>query len=183
MNFPVNDWRRIRAHYADRFAEIMASPVNEWAHGAYDWDDGMLFMTPIENWLWADIRACDAVLYPQFPIFNFFVDYANPRAKVVIECDGEAYHQDKAKDAARDKRLTDAGWSVYRIIGKHCRMECHPETGAPSIPHLFIQRICDRHGISRNSQVRSDKDNDWAGPESMGKWLDELLARRNGGDL
>lgn len=35
-------------------------------------------MTPIERWLWADIRHADAVFYPQYPVGNFFVDFANP---------------------------------------------------------------------------------------------------------
>lgn len=152
MNLPQNNWNAIRAHYAYWAPRILAGPRNEWVGGAYAWDDGsrMIIMTPIESWFWADIRACDAVLYPQYPVFNFFLDFANPVAKVAIECDGAAYHQDKAKDAARDRRLADAGWSVYRISGASCRLECDAETGAPSIPMLFMQQICERHEIARH---------------------------------
>jgi hypothetical protein len=32
------------------------------------------------------------------------------------------------------------------------------ETGAPGPAQLFIQRICDHHGISRNTRTIEDKD-------------------------
>jgi very-short-patch-repair endonuclease len=165
MNLVQNDWNAIRALYADCSSMIMSSPRNEWGMAAYTWEDRdhILTMTPIEAWLWHDIRACNAVLYPQYPVLNFFVDFANPVAKVAIECDGKAYHQDKAKDAARDQRLTDAGWTVYRISGSDCRKDSDEETGAPAAPYLFIQQICERHGISRNSIERADPDEDDSG--------------------
>lgn len=178
MKFIPNKWDRIRAFYRDHHERIMAAPVNEWGIDPYAWDCEMIFLTPIESWFWADIRACDAVLYPQYPALGFFVDFANPKAKVAIECDGAAYHQDKAKDEARDKRLTAAGWSVYRITGAHCRLEQDQETGALSIPHLFMQRICDIHGISRNGRSQPDPD----GPdfdfesssESIARWWEKM---------
>jgi len=184
MTRPQNKWNEIRAHYRDRQADIMATPINEWAFGGpYEWDHGIIFMTPIETWFWADIRACDAVLYPQYPVLDFFVDFANPKAKVAIECDGAAFHMDKAKDAARDKRLTDLGWTVYRISGAHCRMEQDEETGAASIPHLFMRRICNIHGISRSGRVEcsvDDLDFDW---EPLGdvvaRWWELANERRN----
>lgn len=171
MTHLKNNWAKIRAFYRSHHADIMATPANEWAMDAYAWDeDRMIFMTPIEKWFWADIRACDAVLYPQYPVLDFFVDFANPKAKVAIECDGEAYHTDKAKDAARDKRLTDIGWTVYRISGAHCRLEQDEETGDLSIPHRFMQSICDAHGISRNGRInhgQHDGDINWVSMEEM----------------
>lgn len=184
MNFIPNNWSAIRSHYSEITPLIMKSPVNEWATDPYAWDGAkMINLTPIETWLWSDIRACDAVLYPQYPVLSFFVDFANPKAKVAIECDGSAYHQDKAKDAARDKKLADAGWTVYRISGSDCRKECDEITGALSIPHLFIQRICDIHGISRNSQEhRSDADDGWESTaEGIDRWWRGIVAMRKGG--
>lgn len=158
MNFITNDWNAIRSFYAEITPLIMAEEKNEWALGAYCWEERpMIFQTPIENWLWHDIRACDAVLYPQYPVLNFFVDFANPKAMVAVECDGAAYHQNKAKDAERDRRLELAGWTVYRISGSDCRKDSDPDTGAPSVGHQFIQAICDIHGISRQTAVRSDE--------------------------
>lgn len=181
MNLLPNNWNAIRAFYADTNPLIMAERKNEWAVDPYAWDDKkIIFMTPIENWLWHDIRHCNAVLYPQYPVLNFFIDFANPVAKVAIECDGEAYHQDKAKDEARDDRLRTAGWTVYRITGKHCRLECDEETGAPSLPHLFIQRICNLHGISRNELPESEMplENFRHMGEDIDEWWQYMLARR-----
>lgn len=183
-----NNWNAIRALYRSFNDRIMAAPTNEWGMDPYAWDsDNIIFLTPIETWLWADIRANDAVLYPQYPVLDFFVDFANPKAKVAIECDGAAYHMDKAKDAARDKRLTDAGWSVYRISGASCRMECDEETGAPSVPHLFIQRICNRHDISRNGREETGPHSgDFLSTEESvtrwWKWASAERARRRSGE-
>ncbi len=158
MTYLQNDWKRIRAFYSSINPEIMAAPADEWSVDPYLWEEhrGMINFTPIESWLWADIRQCGAVLYPQYPVLNFFLDFANPVAKVAIECDGFAFHQDKEKDASRDQRLMDAGWTVYRISGRHCRIECDEETGKASLPLLFIRRICNLHSISKFVQTQSE---------------------------
>ena len=41
--------------------------------------------------------------YPQYPIGKYFVDFADPVKKIVIECDGKKYHQDKEKDKRRQR--------------------------------------------------------------------------------
>jgi very-short-patch-repair endonuclease len=123
MNLLQNDWDRLRAHYRQYADALEEQDSDEWAIDAYAWETGMMQMTPIEAWLWADIRQANAVFYPQYPIGRFFVDFANPKAKVVIECDGAAYHLDKAKDAARDAELERKGWTVYRITGAECFKE------------------------------------------------------------
>lgn len=191
MEYLQNNWNAIRQFYAELQAEILACPANEWADDAYCWDERrMIFFTPIETCLWADIRQCGAVLWPQYPVMNFFVDFANPVAKVAVECDGAAFHMDKAKDAARDKRLVDAGWSVYRISGRHCRIDSDEETGAPGFPELFIQAICDRHGISRFDRRKSDfpLNDGWvSNADLVDQWWEnakairaEALARKRG---
>lgn len=191
MSLLPNRWNDIRAFYDKINPLIMATPSNEWAVGAYCWEEHscMINFTPIEAWLWADIRQSGAVLWPQYPVLNFFVDFANPVAKVAIECDGAAYHLDKAKDAARDKRLTDAGWTVYRISGKHCRLDCDEETGAPGLPLLFIRRICELHDISRFTSSPSEMPLDeWTNvAESIDDWWEhvqsvrkEALSRKRG---
>lgn len=175
MNLLPNDWNRIRVHYANWREDIFRAGRNEWGGDAYDWDIGFIHMTPIEDWLWTHIRACDAVLYPQYPVGRFFVDFANPVAQVAIECDGAAYHTDKAKDAARDAQLRAMGWAVYRISGSDCCNDNDPETGAPGRAHQFIQRICDEHGISRFSRTaEDDSDDDW---EPIGDSLIKYIER------
>jgi very-short-patch-repair endonuclease len=149
----VNNWNAIRTFYAELRDEAEAQR-NEWAYGdAYLWDHaGGITLTPIERWLWADIRAVDAVLYPQYPVGGFFVDFGNPAAKVAIECDGAEFHKDKAKDAARDAKLAAMGWTVYRITGRDCRTQYDEETRTPGAALPFVREIAERHRIIRGKK-------------------------------
>lgn len=153
----MNDWNAIRAFYRRNNAAILAEERCEWGIDAYSWDTGMIRMTPIEAFLWADIRECNAVFYPQYPIGRFFVDFANPGAKVVIECDGAAYHLDKEKDAERDRLLNNGGWMVYRLTGSDCVTDSDPNTGAPGRAMRMVREIVERHRISRNHISRDWK--------------------------
>jgi hypothetical protein len=168
--------------YQAMYQQIEEAGADAWADSdPYCWDrtPGVINFTPIEDWLWADIRQCGAVLYPQYPVLNFFVDFANPVAKVAIECDGHAYHLDKAKDAARDQRLTDSGWTVYRISGHNCKLECDEETGSPSLPLLFIKRICNLHGISRFVDTQSEMPlEDFRSSKDLDDWWKFTLRNR-----
>jgi hypothetical protein len=154
----MNDWSRIRAFYAEHHADIMAQERCEWGISAYSWDNGMLRMTPIEYWLWADIRECNAIFYPQYPVGRFFVDFANPVAKVAIECDGYHYHLDKAKDRDRDEILARMGWTVYRISGADCMTEEDPETFNPGRALRFVRDIAERHRLSRHHRIRQNSE-------------------------
>lgn len=147
----MNDWNALRAHYSWATPRILAEKKNEWAVDPYAWDDGkaIMFMTPIEAWLWSDIREASAIFYPQYPVGRVFVDFANPKAKVAIECDGAAFHKDKAKDAARDARLEELGWTVYRAPGWLCATEYNHEKGLPSQAGQFVRRIVLDHGLAR----------------------------------
>lgn len=176
MKFIPNDWKAIRALYTQAAAEIHAAGRNEWGLPAYSWE-GLAWMTPIEALLWHDIRACDAVLYPQYPAGRFFVDFANPVAQVAIECDGAAYHQDKDQDRERDEILGSMGWSVYRITGSDCFKDCDRETGATGPAKKFIEDICHAHGISRNTRTleEADRYNLWV--QTNGSEAGRILAR------
>lgn len=146
----TNDWARIREHYTHFMPRILATARDEWALDPYLWDNGgMLRMTPIEAWLWADLREVNAIVYPQFPIGNVFVDFANPVAKVAIECDGAAYHLDVEKDRKRDARLQALGWTVYRIPGWMCATDSDPKTGRLGKAGAFVRRIVLNHRITR----------------------------------
>lgn len=141
-------WDATKAFYAENEEAIMAAPRNEWAIDPTAWNEVMT-LTPIESWLWGDIREANAVFYPQWPVAGFFVDFANPVARVAIECDGAAYHLDKAKDAARDEKLADLGWTVYRITGGQCRTDCNEETGNPGYARRFVDAVVEAHGLRR----------------------------------
>jgi len=63
-----------------------------------------------------------ALLYAQLPIGQYRVDIAltDGVARLVVECDGRAYHSNEAQllaDRRRDRGLTLAGWRVIRFSG------------------------------------------------------------------
>jgi very-short-patch-repair endonuclease len=149
----MNQFEAAKHFYEQAREQILAAPCNEWAVDPYAWTP-YIRMTPIEDWLWSDIRDANAVFYPQYPVDRFFVDFANPVAKVAIECDGAAFHQDKAKDAARDKRLAELGWAVYRITGSECRTDYDEETGEIGYGRKFVDAIADYYGLKRDAKPR-----------------------------
>lgn len=117
---PFEIQRRAAAFYAKTARKVLSMPRDEWSIDAYAWDhDGGITLSPIESYLWGDIRQCNMVLYPQWPVAGFFVDFGNPVAKVAIECDGKAYH-DPDRDRARQKVIESHGWAVYRFPGWLC---------------------------------------------------------------
>ena len=61
------------------------------------------------------------VLYPQFPLFNFFIDFANPFLKIGLELDGKEH--DVKKDYDRDKKLSRYGWKIFRVTGKEANAD------------------------------------------------------------
>lgn len=146
----------IKAFYAPH-VRAMCIRSDEWVIDAYAWDSRVgIQLTPIEFALWSDIRAVDAVMYPQFPVGPFFVDFGNPAARVAIECDGKRWHTDKEKDAHRDRALNAMGWTVYRISGRDCftdTEESEDEYGRTvitlSTARRFVQDVCNKHPIQR----------------------------------
>lgn len=151
-----NDWNAIRTFYELWNPIILAERADEWAIDTYEWDNGMIQMTPIEFGLWQDIRLHSAILYPQYPVGRVFVDFANPVAKVAIECDGKEYHRDWRKDEARDDTLRAAGWKVYRIEGWECLTDFDEESRERGRGDLLIEAICQRHRIARNCTQAGD---------------------------
>lgn len=156
---PFEVQRRAAAFYS-RFARgIMSTPANEWSTDAYAWDfDGGIWLSPIERNLWEDIRTADLVLYPQWPVAGFFVDFGNPVARVAIECDGKAFH-DAARDIPRQRAIEANGWTVYRFPGWMCNQQNIVEHEDPfgrikraeSECLTRIRDIGQRHRIARNT--------------------------------
>jgi very-short-patch-repair endonuclease len=109
------DRERIREEYAIEMPKLLAGvrrdPYAIWPH---DWT---LYMSPIEENIWSDIRAYGLPFYPQFPIGKYFADFADPKGKIVIEADGRDYHTDKAKDLARQGEIEALGYKVFRFDG------------------------------------------------------------------
>ena len=168
----MNQFDRVRAFYARYEKRIEEAPRNEWAIDPYAWEEYGISMTPIEAWLWSDIRTNNLVLYPQCPIDRYFADFANPRAGVIVECDGKAYHQDHERDAARQNRLEEIGWTVYRLTGSQCFRDQNQETGELSYAYQFMRAIGERHGIRRGA---AKKDMAWSFRAGMASMLDDIL--------
>lgn len=82
--------------------------------------DWLSVFSPIERMAWGEIRANGLPFWPQFPIGPYFADFADPIKKIVLECDGAAFHRDREKDRGRDAYMANLGYSVFRITGAAC---------------------------------------------------------------
>ena len=148
------NWNAIKAFYLRHQDKILRS-ASEWGVTPYSWEvDAGVTFTPIESAFWSDIRMEGAVLYPQYPVSRFFVDFANPVARVAIECDGKLFHTDKEKDARRDEELTELGWTVYRFTGSECMKDTEYEEDEDGYEvvvlapvRLALRNIVDIHRI------------------------------------
>lgn len=148
----MNNWNAIFKFYEDANDAILAAPRNEWGVWAYSWQSNgrsPINFTPIEDCVWENLRNLNAVMYPQYPVNNCFLDFANPVAQVAIECDGAAYHTDHEKDMLRDKALRLLGWTVYRMPGWMCIQQFDEESGNDAEGMRFVREICERHGLVR----------------------------------
>lgn len=53
----------------------------------------------------------------QYQIGPYTVDFAFPRARLVVEADGAEYHQDAEKERARDEAIRRRGWHIVHFDG------------------------------------------------------------------
>jgi very-short-patch-repair endonuclease len=74
-------------------------------------------LSPIEEIVWDNLYIQGLVFYPQYPVLNYMTDFCNPRTKIIIECDGEKFH-DVKKDKIRDTVLKNQGYKIFRLTGK-----------------------------------------------------------------
>jgi len=109
----INKFNLIRKTYKQVMPDIILS--TDYGIDPYFMDWIGIF-TPIEKVAWDIIRYYGIPVYPQFPVLNYFIDFANPNYKIGIELDGKDFH-DKDKDIIRDNKLCDSGWRIFRISG------------------------------------------------------------------
>lgn len=176
-----NDWKAIRQHYALYEPEIMDS--KPWGYGIdpYAWDgQEMIYMTPIEWAMWQDIRCTGLVMYPQYPVAGFFVDFGNPVAKVAIECDGAMWH-DPVLDAKRDAALAKHGWTVYRMSGRDCKKTCGEDEDGNYI-RSPAEELCwmigERHQMMPKFADKDDSIGEWVDMRESCRLMLETLQRR-----
>lgn len=143
------DWPGIRQFYRHHEMSIHRAGSTEWGIDPYAWEsEAGIRLTPIEDWLWQDIRTLGLVMYPQYPVGSRFVDFGNPGAKVALECDGAAYHRDAHVDAQRQREIEAHGWTVYRFPGWLCRTDT--KDGPPPVvgpAYAELRRIANAHPI------------------------------------
>lgn len=114
----VDKWGFIRQAYIEMMPAIIAAGrQGSRGHIGVSFWDWLKGMTPIEEDAWMSIRSKGIPLYPQFPVFNSFVDFANPYHRIGLEMDGREWH-DAAKDKPRDEFFAKYGWRIFRIAGQ-----------------------------------------------------------------
>lgn len=74
-------------------------------------------MTDSELKLWNEVRVHRLMglsFRRQMPIAGYIADFACPDKKLIVEVDG-SQHGDSARDAVRDRTLSDLGWTILRF--------------------------------------------------------------------
>jgi len=77
-------------------------------------------MTDAELKLWNELRAhrlMGLAFRRQMPIAGYIVDFACAAKKLIVEVDGSQHAESDGahRDATRDRRLADLGWTVLRF--------------------------------------------------------------------
>lgn len=123
LNKITDKWGFLRQIYLEVMPDIMAKFKLGKRQGINPYFiDWLPFLSPIEEIAWNSIRTQGVPLYPQFPLFNYFIDFANPGLRIGLEIDGKDFH-DEQKDRERDYYLSEYGWKIFRVKGT--------ETNAP----------------------------------------------------
>lgn len=79
--------------------------------------DPLRLLNTAERMVNSDLYYFAMHMYPQYPILNYFVDFADPYRRVAIEVDGAKFHQDGEKELRRHKEIEADGWTLYHITG------------------------------------------------------------------
>jgi very-short-patch-repair endonuclease len=113
----VDKWAFIRQAYMEAMPGIMGPGADALQTTiVLDWDH---HMNAFEKDVWHSIRLSRAAFLPQFPVFNYFIDFANPRLRLALELDGKQHDPDK--DRKRDELLWSIGWRTFRIPAREAR--------------------------------------------------------------
>lgn len=100
-------------------------------------------LSPAERIFWNDLRSVGLVrFYPQFPVKNFYLDFADPIRKIGIEIDGKEWHKDYEKDRLRQEEIEREGWIVYRLPASRLR-EDMSDLGEACEGKYYSELFCD----------------------------------------
>lgn len=109
---------KVRDYYESNMGHIMAQykdrPWAMYESYPFDWH---YILNEVEFIVWGITKEKGYMpFYPQFPVLNYFLDFAHPGKKIAIEVDGIEFHNIE-KDRKRDLMLKSKGWRVIRIPG------------------------------------------------------------------
>ncbi|MCX6222449.1 MAG: DUF559 domain-containing protein [Bacteroidia bacterium] len=96
---------KIREYYG-----IRPNPANKYG---IEWK-----MSKLEEIAWGAIRntAHCQNFNPEYPVGKYFVDFADPIARIAIECDSNMYHKGyNPKEGERQHFIEQHGWRVIRF--------------------------------------------------------------------
>ena len=103
----------LRQYYMEAMPEIIerarTSPTAGVDPYPFDWK-----FNENERNLWATIRGLAVVFYPEFPVFNRFIDFGNPYLKIGLEADSKKHHSQE-DDIFRDSQLRRVGWTLFHL--------------------------------------------------------------------
>src|SRR3990167_2781162 len=116
-------------------------------------DDWVSLLTPIEYNVWDEMRHWGLLFYPQYPIGKYFVDFADPINKLIVEVDGKDFHQNKEKDDIRQKEIETLGWKVFRFSGTETYKKISPAESK------YSEIVCDCCDENSNSDVEDSCEN------------------------
>lgn len=163
-----NEFVKIRRMYAALLPEWMENYAasGNMCHDPYfmDWQ-----LTPIESDVWRDIRGSGLPFYPQVPVMNYFLDFACPMLKIGIECDGKEWHSYE-KDKARDARLANAGWMIFRIEGHECRRVVEPFEDCEDSDPYETMRLMEQYFMTTSEGVVRAINHTYFGTGQTGKY-------------
>ena len=114
----TDKWGFYRQLYMENIGSILeVSSRDRKKYSQVYYLDWSKHFSPIELKAWNSMRIIGHIpLYPQFPLFNHFIDFANPSLKLGLETDGDKWHS-KEKDLSRDNKLKRFGWKIFRVTG------------------------------------------------------------------
>lgn len=84
-----------------------------------------LYLTDIESIMQTALVARGIFFVSQYPIhrkYGYVADFYLPEDKIIIECDGEAWHKvGNSHDQKRDAVLNKKGFKIFRFRGNEIK--------------------------------------------------------------
>jgi very-short-patch-repair endonuclease len=120
---------RLRGKFVKACSDYCESPIEEIMLAALLWAPlGCACRRKLQTCFSGRAPLTGIVITPQHEISGYRVDFAisvnrpaTAEVRVVVECDGHAFHEktreQAVKDKQRDRELQIAGWKVFRFSG------------------------------------------------------------------